>query len=105
MLRFLSRCSNSFTRLETLRHAGEDLGRSSSENTRSAGLNSCTRSDTLLQAGDFIKSGLVQLSTKAVPDPVKPLKQAFGKLSSYFKYCFYNVAFAKVLRFDIIFIG
>ena len=73
--RLLSRCSKSFTRLETLRHAGEDLGRSSSENTRSAGLNSCTRSDTLLQAGDFIKSWLEQLCSKVVPDPIKPLNR------------------------------
>ena len=63
--------SNSLTRSETLRQAGEDRLRSS-RFTIWTGLNSCTRSDTLLQAGDFIK--LCSEPSKKVPDPIKPLK-------------------------------
>merc|ERR1712226_1062908 len=59
-------CSNTLTRSETLRHAGEGRRRSS-RSTVTAGLNSCTRSETLLQAGDFIEIG-PELSTK-VSDP------------------------------------
>ena len=70
-LRLLSRCSNSLTRSDTLRQAGEDRLRSS-RSMVSTGLNSCTRSDTLLQAGDLIKLA-PELSTK-VPDSVRPLE-------------------------------
>ena len=72
-------CSNTLTRSETLRHAGEDRRRSS-RSTVTAGLNSCTRSETLLQAGDFIEIG-PELSTK-VSDPVKPLKHVSLRISA-----------------------
>ena len=73
-LRLLSRCSNTLTRSDTLRQAGEDRLRSSRAMT-STGLKSSARSDTLLQAGDFIKL-CPELSTK-VPDSVRPLENIF----------------------------
>ena len=72
-------CSNTLTRSETLRHAGEDRRRSS-RSTVTAGLNSCTRSEPLLQAGDLIEIG-PELSTK-VSEPVKPLKHVSLKVSA-----------------------